>query len=245
MYCTAFHISIYLEYELISLPEQREKKNSENNVGLLTTIPLSSSSTSSLKYQPTKKQNQKYAILIIDMQNDFVKGKLKCERAARIIPNIGALLDTARQKQIPVFYCIDEHLPIDSYEMNLWGPHAMKGSEGAKIIDELKPSSKESEYIIPKRTYSAFDGTGLDRALRGLYNGNGADTLIITGLHTNICNRHTAYDAFVRGFNIIVAEDGVEAFTEEEHKSGLDYIKRIYGAKIMKIQDIIKSLDFN
>ena len=225
------------------MSEQREKKNSENNVGLLTTIPLSSSlSTSSLEYQSTKKQNQKYAILVIDMQNDFVKGKLKCERAARIIPNIGALLDAAIQKQIPVFYCIDEHLSIDTYEMNLWGPHAMKGSEGAKVIDELKPSSKESEYIIPKRTYSAFDGTGLDRALRGLYNGNGADTLIITGLHTNICDRHTAYDAFVRGFNIIVAEDGVEAFTEEEHKSGLDYIKRIYGAKIMKIQDIIKSL---
>jgi nicotinamidase-related amidase len=66
--------------------------------------------------------------------------------------------------------------------------------------------------------------------------------LIICGLTTDICDRHTAYDAFVRGFNIIVAEDGVESFTEEEHTSGLDYITRIYGAKIMKIQDIIKSL---
>ena len=130
--------------------------------------------------------------------------------------------------------------------MNLWGPHAMKYTEGAKVIDELNPSSSSSttdtDYIIPKRTYSAFDGTGLDRALKGVYDGKGADTLIITGLHTNICDRHTSYDAFVRGFNIVVAEDGVEAFTEEEHTSGLDYIKRIYGAKIRKIQDIIKSL---
>jgi nicotinamidase-related amidase len=70
----------------------------------------------------------------------------------------------------------------------------------------------------------------------------GADTLIITGLHTNICDRHTCYDAFVRGFDIIVPEDGVEAFTEEEHKSGLDYMKRIYGARIQKITDIIHSL---
>jgi nicotinamidase-related amidase len=183
--------------------------------------------------------------LVIDMQNDFVKGKLKCERATRIIPNIKLLVDAARQKQIPVFYCIDEHLPIDTYEMNLWGPHAMKYTEGAKVIDELNPSSSsttDTDYIIPKRTYSAFDGTGLDRALKGVYDGKGADTLIITGLHTNICDRHTSYDAFVRGFNIVVAEDGVEAFTEEEHTSGLDYIKRIYGAKIRKIQDIIKSL---
>ena len=182
---------------------------------------------------------QRYAILVIDMQNDFVKGKLKCERAARIIPNIKLLLDTARQKQIPVFYCIDEHLPIDTYEMNLWGPHAMKHTEGAKVIDELKPT--DADYIIAKRTYSAFDGTGLDRALKGIYNGKGADTLVITGLHTNICDRHTSYDAFVRGFDIIVAEDGVEAFTEEEHTSGLDYIKRIYGAKTKKIDDIINS----
>jgi nicotinamidase-related amidase len=200
------------------------------------------SSYASPKYGSLKKQRQKYAILVIDMINDFVKGKLKCERAARIIPNVKALVDTARQKEIPVFYCIDEHLPTDTYEMNLWGPHAMKDSEGARIIDELKPSSKESEYIIPKRTYSAFHGTSLENALKGLYDRNGADTLIICGLTTDICDRHTAYDAFVRGFNIIVAEDGVEAFTEKEHTSGLDYIKRIYGAKIMKIQDIIQSL---
>jgi nicotinamidase-related amidase len=190
------------------------------------------------------------AILVIDMLNDFVKGKLKCDRATRIIPNVKQLLENAREKQIPIFHCVDEHLPIDTYEMNLWGPHAMKGTEGARIIDELKPYDEKQteditktktaeEYVIPKRTYSAFDGTGLDKALRGIYNGNGADTLIITGLHTNICDRHTCYDAFVRGFNIIVPEDGVEAFTEEEHKSGLEYMKRMYGAQIKKIGDII------
>ena len=197
-------------------------------------------------------QNQKRpAILVIDMQNDFVKGKLKCDRVTRIIPNVKQLLEKARERHIPIFYCIDEHLPIDTYEMNLWGPHAMKGTEGAKIIDELKPSdeknatttimTKTEEYVIPKRTYSAFDGTGLDKALRGIYDGKGADTLIITGLHTNICDRHTCYDAFVGGFNIIVPEDGVEAFTEEEHKSGLEYLNRIYGAKIKKVGDIIHS----
>ena len=133
----------------------------------------------------------------------------------------------------------------------------MKGTEGAKIIDELMPSGEKrtedkgraistmimapGEYVIPKRTYSAFDGTGLDKALRGVYDGKGADTLIITGLHTNICDRHTCYDAFVRGFNIMIPEDGVEAFTQEEHKSGLEYMKHIYGAKISKVKDIIHS----
>jgi nicotinamidase-related amidase len=190
--------------------------------------------------QAKMKGNSRFAILVLDMLNDFVYEKLKCERAMNIIPNIKRLLDAARQRGIPVFYCNDEHLSLDTYELNLWGPHAMKGTEGAKIIDELRPSDKD--YIIPKRTYSAFDGTGLDKALRGAYNGRGADAVIITGLHTNICDRHTAYDAFVRGFEVVVAEDGADAFTEEEHRSGLEYMKRMYGAEINKVSDILENL---
>ncbi|HKZ62447.1 MAG TPA: isochorismatase family protein, partial [Nitrososphaera sp.] len=80
----------------------------------------------------------RYAILVVDMLNDFVHGKLKCERAKRIIPNIKLLLDSARENKTPIFFCNDEHLPIDTYEMKLWGPHAMKGTEGARVIVELK-----------------------------------------------------------------------------------------------------------
>jgi nicotinamidase-related amidase len=123
----------------------------------------------------------------------------------------------------------------------------MKGIEGADIINELKPSSSSSsnDYIIQKRAYSAFafDHTELDGALKRLYNGKGADTLIITGLTTDICCRHTAYDAFTRGFNILVAEDATTAFTVEDHILGLKYMQRDYGVKIRKVDDIIKSLD--
>jgi nicotinamidase-related amidase len=185
-------------------------------------------------------RERRYAVLVIDMLNDFVHGKLKCERAQTIIPNIQQLLTKARTKHIPIFFCNDEHLSIDNYEMRLWGPHAMKSTDGAAIISELKPH--ETDYIIPKRTYSAFDDTGLDKALKGVYNGKGADTVIITGLHTHICARHTAYDAFVRHLDIIVPEDGVDAFTEEDHMSGLDYMRRVYGVKIKKVSDILVSL---
>jgi nicotinamidase-related amidase len=179
----------------------------------------------------------RYAILVVDMLNDFVHGKLKCARAKRIIPNIKVLLEVARKKGVPVFFCNDEHLPIDTYEMKLWGPHAMKGTKGAQVIEELAPA--KTDYIVPKRTYSAFDGTGLDRALKGVYGGKGVDTVIITGLHTNICDRHTAYDAFVGDLNIVVAEDGVDAFTEQDHVSGLDYMKQVYGAQVKKTSEII------
>jgi nicotinamidase-related amidase len=179
----------------------------------------------------------RYAILVLDMLNDFIKGSLKCERVLEIIPNIRTLLDVARNNQIPIFYCVDEHLPTDIYELDLWGPHAMKGTTGQQIIDELKPQKNDS--VITKRTYSAFGSTRLDRALARVYDGKGVDTIIITGVHTHICGKHTSYDAFTRGLKIIIAEDGVQAFSEEEHLSGLEYIKRMYGADIKKIDNII------
>ena len=97
----------------------------------------------------------RYVILVNDMLNDFIHGKLKSARVAQIIPKIGLLLEKARQKDIPIFYCNDEHLSTDKYELKLWGEHAMKGTKGARVIDELKPAS--NDYIVPKRRYSSFD----------------------------------------------------------------------------------------
>jgi nicotinamidase-related amidase len=91
----------------------------------------------------------------------------------------------------------------------------MKGTNGAKVIKELEPSS--SDYIIPKRAYGSFDGTNLERVLKSTYKGKGANTLIITGIHTHICVKHTVYGAFIRGYNTIIAKDGVNAFTEKDH----------------------------
>ena len=182
----------------------------------------------------------RYVILVNDMLNDFIHGKLKSARAAKIIPKISLLLERARQKDIPIFYCNDEHLPKDKYELKLWGEHAMKGTEGARVIDELKPAS--NDYIVPKRRYSSFDETSLDSLLQNIYSGKGADTIIMTGVHTHICIEHTAYDAFVRGYGIIVAEDGVQAFSAEDHQAGLDYMKQNYGVSLELVSNIIKNI---
>lgn len=173
------------------------------------------------------------AILVIDMLNDFVTGKLKCDRAKNIIPNLKKLIEFAREKKVPVIYCNDSHLSVDG-ELKLWGPHAIRGTEGAQVISELKPD--ENDFIVNKRTYSAFFETGLDPLLRDL----GVDTVIITGLHTNICDRHTAADAFFRGYKIVVAKDAVEAFTEKDQVEGLEYLKANYKASIKTVNEIIE-----
>ncbi len=175
----------------------------------------------------------KEAILVIDMLNDFVTGKVKCERAQRIIPVLRKLLGAARSANISVVYCGDAHLPQD-FELRVWGEHAMAGTEAAEVVPELTPAARD--HVVPKRTYSAFHETGLDSLLRGL----GVDAVVITGLHTNICVRHTAADAFFRGYRIIVISDGVDAFTQEEHDQGLAYLEKVYGARVTTANTLLE-----
>ncbi|MBN1243968.1 cysteine hydrolase [Candidatus Bathyarchaeota archaeon] len=180
------------------------------------------------------------AIIIIDMLNDFVTGKLEVERTKYIIPNLKKLIAAARKNNVPVIYSNDAHYPQDMEVVNKWGKHAIKGTKGAEVIPELKPATKD--YIVEKRTYSGFYETGLDPLLRSLYKGEGAKTVVLSGLHTHMCVRHTAADAFFRGYRIIVAKDGVEAFTREDHEQGLKYLENVYNAKIMTIDEIAKEL---
>jgi nicotinamidase-related amidase len=178
------------------------------------------------------------AVIIIDLLNDFVTGDLKTDRAKRIIPKLKKLIEVARKHNIPVIYSNDAHYPQDVEVVEKWGKHAIKGTKGAEVIPELKPTAKD--YIVEKRTYSGFYETGLDSLLRSLYRGEGVKTVILGGLHTNICVRHTAADAFFRGYKIIIAKDGVEAFTEEDQKQGLKYLEYVYNAKINAVDKIIK-----
>jgi nicotinamidase-related amidase len=177
-------------------------------------------------------------VIVLDMLNDFVTGSLKFERAIHIIPNLKKLTVAARKHKVPVIYSNDAHLPVDEEVVERWGKHAIKGTEGAEVIPQLKPQKRD--YVVEKRTYSGFHETGLDMLLRGLYHGEGVKTVILTGLHANICVRHTAADAFFRGYKIIVAKDGVEAFTQEDQEQGLKYLKDIYNAKILTVDEIIK-----
>jgi len=177
------------------------------------------------------------AVIVLDMLNDFVTGGLKCERCMHIVPNLKKLVVAAHKQKVPVIYANDAHLPVDEEVVERWGKHAIRGTKGAEVIPELKPL--KTDYIVEKRTYSGFHETGLDMLLRSLYHGEGVRTVILTGLHTNICVRHTAADAFFRGYRIIVARDGVEAFTKEDHEQGLEYLKNIYSAKIQTVDEII------
>lgn len=176
----------------------------------------------------------KPAVIVIDMINDFVTGVFKSDRAAKIIPNIKALLNHARKQKVPVIYVTDAHLPNVDPEFDVWGSHAVAGSWGAEMVDELKP--KKEDFRMPKRKYSAFQGTGLDQLLRELK----VDTVILTGVVTDICIQHTAADAFFRGYKIIVPRDCVEAVDQPAQDAAIRFMKKAYGPEMTTSKQLMK-----
>lgn len=176
------------------------------------------------------------AILVVDMINDFVYGALTCERGKAIVPATAQLLDAARAKGVPVIFCNDAHLKGIDRELKLWGEHAIVGTEGAKVIPELKVG--EGDYVIPKRRYSGFFQTDLDITLKEL----GVETVVMTGLHTHMCVRHTSADAYSLGYDVVVAKEATDSFTEEDYLGGLAYLKTCYGADAYTNEELIEML---
>ena len=136
-----------------------------------------------------------YALIIVDMLNDFVIGKLGSEPAKKVVTPNKELISFAHKNNIPVIYTCDSHLENIDFEFTKWDSHALKDDVGSQIVDELKPTKKD--FVIYKRRYSAFFHTDLDLLLKELK----VDTLIVTGVQTHICVIHTLASAFMNGFD--------------------------------------------
>ena len=177
---------------------------------------------------------KKTAIIVVDMLNDFVTGALACDRGKAIVPATARLLDAARENSIPVIFSNDAHLKGIDHELKLWGDHAIAGTKGAEVIPELKLSEKD--YVVPKRRYSGFFRTDMELLLKEL----GIDTVIMTGLHTHMCVRHTSADAYCLGFNVVVASDATDSFTEQDYTYGIEYLKTVYAAEVYTVDELIE-----
>lgn len=173
------------------------------------------------------------AVLVIDMIKDFVTGKYGSATARAIRKPIAKLLSQARKAKVPVVYCQDSHSPTDP-ELKVWGKHGIFGTDGAKTDSMLKP--QEGEQVVPKHTFDPFFGTHLDDLLREA----NVETLILTGVATEICIQHAAASASFRRYKILVPKDGVAGMTPQAHEDGLLYMAKTYGAKITDISSLIR-----
>lgn len=176
------------------------------------------------------------ALLVIDYSYDFVApdGKLTAgEPAMAIEGNIAGKIDEAVKDDEFIFFMMDLHFEGDTYhpEYKLFPPHNIDGTPGRELYGEVSAryeevKSQENVIFLDKTRYSAFCGTRLHQMLQE----RGVDTVVLTGVVTDICIMHTAMDAYNLGYDIIVPESCVASFNPEAHEVALAHFKNTLGA---------------
>jgi len=163
-------------------------------------------------------RGKKHCVVIIDMLNDFIdeKGALLCKNGQRIVPKIRELVDFAHDQNIQVVHVQEAHRKNDR-DFRVRPVHAIKGTWGSEFIPELQPEEDKGDYVVQKRRHSAFSYTDFDLFLRE----EEIDTVVLTGVWTNVCVRSTASDALYHGYNVICISDATDSQTDEMHVSGL------------------------
>lgn len=168
------------------------------------------------------------ALLIVDMINDFARpdGALYVPDTEMMVENIAVLIEQARSKELPVIYVNDAHDPDDK-EFDNWGPHAVEGTEGSEVIRELAPEA--GEFVIPKKTFSSFFETELDRVLRE----KSIEYIVLTGTVTNICVYVTAMEAVLRGYKVTVPRNAVAGLDPRDHEFALSQMEKVMGVNVI------------
>ena len=199
-----------------------------------------------MKIPDIQLQPDRCALIIIDMQNDFVSAEGHSDRHGKDFqkaqPGIDAIQLLCRQlpedlKRIFIqtirepdgsdyhwrFHKIMPERIRSSYHRDPGDLNCLRGTWGADIVEPLKPGP--SDHIFFKRRYSAFYQSDLEMCLRSW----GIDTLIFTGVVAEICVETTVRDAFVRDFDIIVVTDGVISWNENACRSFLQVVSNSLG----------------
>src|SRR6266513_2513523 len=159
---------------------------------------------------------QKTAMIVVDMQNDFVApgAAIEVPAARAMVPKLAEALKVCRDAQIKVIYTAHVHRR-DGCDMGLFDdlhpPIANRdalvdGTPGVDIYPDLTPAP--GEHVIKKHRYSGFFGTDLDMILREW----GVDTVIISGTSTENCCHATARDAMFRNYRVVFLSDATATY---------------------------------
>lgn len=186
-----------------------------------------------LELEKVRLKPKETTLLVIDVQNDFANpsGKLYARGAEKIIEPIKNLIGKARKAGALIIYTQDWHVKGDP-EFKIWGEHAVAGSWGAEIVEELKP--RGDDVVVRKPSYDAFYSTSLDHVLRA----RGVKTIVLTGLLGNICVLCTAVGAAVRGYGLAIPVDAIFTIHEFDHVASLRFMREVLKATLTTSGDL-------
>jgi nicotinamidase-related amidase len=160
----------------------------------------------------------KPAIIVVDMLKDNFKESSRnpyFETGRAIIPNLQKLLGEGRKNGFPIIFACDSFLKDDFIFKGRMKVHSLRGTKGAEVIEDLNP--EPTDIILSKRRFSAFFKTDLDQTLRTL----GVDTIVVTGVTTEVCVLMTVMDGLSHDFSAILLEDCCASRSKEFHQACL------------------------
>jgi nicotinamidase-related amidase len=185
---------------------------------------------------------QNLALVIVDMQNDFVRegAPMEVPEARKTIPQHQLLVSFFRKAGWPIIYTRFLAGPGRTlvYE---WSPQLEpptlacqrghlryyadvdKALDCADVIEEIYP--EPGDYIVDKYGYGAFYNTNLDDILRSLE----VESLIVTGTVTQICVEETARGAFHHGYKTTLVSDAVSSYIPDLHAATLKNFAHKFG----------------
>lgn len=191
---------------------------------------------------------QKCALLVIDMQDEFVKPHWSPDwvpEATRQVPRVKKVIEHCRKKDIPVIYTVysKTHQYLDRPLTGKYMPGRYSELEidfsqfyiDGNVWHELFPL--EDEIVIHKPSYGAFYDTPLETILKNM----GKDTVIICGTLTNYCCGATARQAYERSFKVIFGSDITAADDPEMQEPELKIMRKGF-AKVLGAEEIINAL---
>jgi ureidoacrylate peracid hydrolase len=186
------------------------------------------------------------ALIVVDVQNDFcadegvfAKAGNDVSMVREMLPNLRRLIDGARAVGVQVIFVQaiydPVYLPAPWYErnarLNFEVPRCISGTWGA---DFYGVAPLKGEAVVRKHRYSAFVNTELDLILRSRQ----IQTVITTGVATNICVESTSRDAFMRDYYVVLADDASAAYSREQHQAALMNISIGFGV-VTKVDEIL------
>ncbi len=158
------------------------------------------------------------ALVIVDMQNDFVTGSLAVPHGAEVVGPLNRAIDAFGARGLPVVATRDWHPPDHCSfrsQGGPWPPHCVAGTAGADYVPDLRLPG-DAVHVLKATTpdadaYSAFQGTDLAADLHA----RGVRRLIVGGLASDYCVLNTVRDGIDLGFDVLVLSDAVRAVNVE------------------------------
>ena len=184
------------------------------------------------------------ALVVHDMQKFFLQEAIAKPEMAEILKKVRSLIDLSHSLSMPCIYTQyvrdpDMPYPKGREQYLSYGGTSrmslMKGSTGAEILDELKPTSKD--FVMTKYRSSAFYGTILDTLLRS----KGIWVLILVGGNTNWGLEWMARDANTLDIVPVAIRDCTYSPTPEAQSASLANIDSFIG-HVMNYDEVVKTL---